>query len=429
MQGSRDNNDNKKLDVAKTAKKFKSNDDFAFKMSLVTIFISVLISFGIIFGMNSNLMPGNFKTKLSNILNKAGKVPGLSLLGVRQTILFVGVDSNGKHSDPFKSTRSDSIIVVSIDPITKTANAVSIPRDSKVFIPEGHGLDKINASHAFGGPDLLIKTIKDNFGIQVDHYVAIDYAGIKELVGAIGGIPINVEKRMHYTDRTAGLYIDLHPGYQVLDSNQAIGYLRFRHDAIGDIGRTQRQQQFMRSLALQLQNPKIITRIPELIQLSTKYIRTDMNFYQLSRLAATAKTINLNDVQTATLPGRPSRFGRISYWILDTEKSQEIIDRLIFRDDSAKKDSKLTVSLLYPISASERALSIRDTLQQSGFDVVCSRKTKKPKAEILSHSNYGTLEEARIIRSKVPELQKSQFTLSPDNYLCSESDLTIVLAQ
>src|SRR3989339_2031748 len=169
---------------------------------------------------------------------------------------------------------------------------------------------------------------------------------------------------MHYTDRAGGLYINLSPGYQVLDAKQAEGYLRFRHDAIGDIGRMRRQQWFVRGLVKKLQSPEVIVRIPQIIQVVSKYVRTDMNFYELSQFAAYAKSINLDDAQIATLPGKPSRFGRVSYWVLDTEKTQEIIDRLIFRESQDNKDSAYTVSILYPTGYEYRLNEVKAILEK-----------------------------------------------------------------
>ncbi|EKE04379.1 MAG: cell envelope-related transcriptional attenuator [uncultured bacterium] len=423
------NNYNKDNDyIVKKANKIKSSDNFVFVWSITAVLISVLISFGIVFATNTNWMPDNIKDKIEGLISGISDGPGIPLLGKKQNILLLGVDSNGNTVDPFKGARSDTVIILSIDPFSKTANALSIPRDSKVYLANHHGLDKINAAHAVGGPNLTIKTIEETFGMRIHHYIAIDYQGIKELVNAVGGVPLTVEKRMMYTDHSAGLRINLHPGYQTLDADQAEGYLRFRHDAVGDIGRVKRQQWFIRSLVKKLQSPDMIVKIPQIIQLASKYIRTDMNFYELSQLAAYTKSIDLDNVQTATLPGRPSKFGNVSYWILDTEKSQEIIDRLIYRESLNKRYEGLTVSLMHSTNSNADLEEIKNILKKSDYKVTCESSTRDPRTQIIAHTKYATLENAKYLKRKIPVLQDAHFSVITDNYPCGETDLTIVLS-
>jgi len=425
---------NKDNNIFKQPLKPKKKSNFTFIWSITTIVICILISFIILLAASASNIPvisdiSNFiQLKLSNVVGGVRLTPGLPFIGGKQNILLLGVDSNGENSDPFKGTRSDTIMVISIDPFSKSVNAISIPRDSKVYIADNHGLDKINSAHALGGPDLTMKTVKEMFGININHYIAVDYDCIRELVDAVGGVPVKVEKRMRYRDRAGHLNIDLYPGYQTLNANEAVGYIRYRHDAIGDIGRMQRQQWFVRGIVKKLQSPEIIAKVPQLIQLASKYIRTDMNFYDLSQLALFAKSIDFADIQTATLPGSPSNHGRVSYWLLESDKTQEIIDRLIYRNEMPKKNNELTVSLLYPRNYENRAAEMKSILTQAGYLVLCSRPTREAHTQILSHSSYATLSAAKIFRQTFPEFKNAQFILSPDNYMCGESDFTLVMS-
>lgn len=425
------NNDN---NIFKKPVKTKKSKNFAFIWSITTIAICILISFIILLAASASNIPvisdmSNFiQQKISNVIGGVRLTPGLPFIGGRQNILLLGVDSNGEKADPFKGTRSDTIMVLSIDPYTKSVNAISIPRDSKVYLADNNGLDKINSAHALGGPDLTIKTIKETFGINVNHYIAVDYNCVKELVQAVGGVTVKVEKRMRYRDRAGHLNIDLYPGYQTLNAEEAVGYLRYRHDAIGDIGRMQRQQWFVRGLVKKLQSPEIVAKIPQLIQLASKYIRTDMNFYDLTQLALFAKSVDFADVQIATLPGKPSSHGRVSYWLLEADKTQEIIDRLIYRTEIAKKNNEITVSLLYPSSYEGKVAEMKAALTEAGYLVICDRRTREPHTQILAHSSYATLSTAKIFRQTLPEFKKAQFAISPNNYLCGESDFTLVMS-
>ncbi|MEI7473226.1 MAG: LCP family protein [bacterium] len=403
----------------KKTKKINSNDKFTALWSLSAIGISLLISLAILLCTHPSWLPG--------LASKLPAGPSLPFLDNKQNILLLGVDSNGKNSDPFDHTRSDSIIVLSIDPFGKTVNALSIPRDSKVQIADNNGIDKINAAHAFGGPQLTIKTIQQTFGIKIDHYIAVNYDAIRELVTILGGVPINVEKRMRYRDRTAKLNIDLYPGRQVLNAEQAEGYLRFRHDAIGDIGRMQRQQWFVRGLVEKLQSPEIVTKIPQLIDALSKYVRTDMNIFDLTKLAGYAKQVDFSKVQSATLPGKPSNRGHISYWILDAEKTQEIIDRLIYKTD-AQITHPLTVSIVYAADKANEAALAKTAVEKAGFTVGCTNQNNFPHTQIMSHSAEASLKLATTFKKQIPSLEKAQFIISPNNYLCGKTDYTIVLS-
>lgn len=426
------NHSNVRPENIKKRKRVKSGSNFALVWSVTTILICIIISTIILLASSAAKIPvlssigAFFKEKIAGNVRIS---PGLPFIGGRQNILLLGVDSNGNQGDPFKGARSDTLIVLSIDPFSRTANALSIPRDSKVFIANNNGIDKINAAHSIGGPDLTKKTVEHSLGLRIDHYIAVDYSCIKELVNALGGVPVNVEKNMHYTDRSGNLYINLHPGYQVLNSKEAIGYIRFRHDAIGDIGRMKRQQWFVRGVVEKMQDPLVIPKIPQLVQVAAKYLRTDMNLYELTQLASFAKSINLADVQAAQLPGRPSRFGRISYWILDTDKTQNIIDRLIYRNDAIKKDTGITVSVLYTRDMETRAKEAKTLLEQAGYMVNCSSRTKDPHSQIIAHTDYAGISAARKFRSMIPELKSAQMMYSPDSLYCGESDFTLVIAK
>ncbi|GBF23601.1 transcriptional regulator [Candidatus Gastranaerophilus sp. (ex Termes propinquus)] len=155
----------------------------------------------------------------------------------RQNILVMGVDASDNPEDPFVGNRTDSMFVVSIAQYGKNVNIVSIPRDSKVYISGTTKPDKINHAFAKGGVNLAIKTVEDTFGIRIDHYIAISTDALVKFVDTIGGVPIYVEYDMKYQDRSQGLNIDIRKGQTVLDGKGAEAYLRYRKDALGDIGR------------------------------------------------------------------------------------------------------------------------------------------------------------------------------------------------
>lgn len=347
----------------------------------------------------------------------------------RQNILLLGVDSNGSNTDIWEGTRSDTIIVVNIDPKTHSIKAISIPRDSKVYLPDNKGVQKINSAHALGGINLVKKTLKETFGIKIDKYIIVHDDAVEKTVDALGGIPIYVEKRMYYNDYAGKLHIDLQKGNTVLNGKQAVGYLRYRKDGLGDIGRTQRQQWFMKSLFEKLHSPQVITKIPEVINVLNSHIKTDMSFYELSQYAAMARSIDKNKIEIATLPGAPNQKGYISYWILDPVKTQEVINRMIYRDKPNLEGVKFKGGIMYSPKREADAEAIKDKLNELGFEVNMLKITHLSHSKFVANKNKVTLDFYNWLEKKIPEIQNSQFIYDPTETFSVGSDFTVVLAE
>lgn len=346
----------------------------------------------------------------------------------RQNILLLGVDSNGSGTDIWEGTRSDTIIIVNIDPKTHSINAISIPRDSKVYLPDNKGVQKINSAHALGGINLVKKTLKETFGIKIDKYIIVHDEAVEKVVDALGGIPIYVEKPMRYHDYAGKLHIDLNKGDTVLNGKQAVGYLRYRKDGLGDIGRTQRQQWFMRSLFEKLHSPQVITKIPEVLNVCNTYIKTDMSFYELSQYAAFARSVDENKIEIATLPGAPNQRGYISYWILDPKKTQEVINRMIYRDKPTLDGTKFKAGIMYSPRKEEEALAIKEKLIELGFEVNMLKITHLSHTRFIANKNEVSIDFFNWLQKKMPELNNMQFIYDPTETFSVGSDFTLVLA-
>ena len=148
-------------------------------------------------------------------------------------ILLIGSDTRGEDS-----ARSDTIMIAQYHPEKKSYKLISIMRDTYVDIPN-HGKNKINAAFALGGPELLRKTIKENFGVDTTYYAIVDFEGFVHLIDEAfpKGVEINVEKAM-----SEYIEVPLKPGLQRLDGEHLLSYVRFRHDAMGDFDRVKRHK-------------------------------------------------------------------------------------------------------------------------------------------------------------------------------------------
>lgn len=231
----------------------------------------------------------------------------------KATIMIMGVDE--REGDV---GRSDTLMVATIDPVRNETSLLSIPRDTRVAIPR-NGYDKINAAYAYGGEKLTQRTVEDFLGVRIDHYVIINTHAFQKIVDAIGGIDIDVEKRMYYEDPwddDGGLIIDLRPGLQHMDGKTAVTYVRYR-DEEGDIGRVKRQQKFMRACVDAVTTPAILPRLPAIISSVIDSVKTDLSVRQMLEFIGTLKESQAKGLRTEMVPGRPLYIDEVSYWIPD----------------------------------------------------------------------------------------------------------------
>ncbi len=244
-----------------------------------------------------------------------------SPLGKSVHVMILGVDSRKEDTG-----RSDTLIVASVDPETKKAALLSVPRDTRVSI-DGHGEDKINHAFAFGGEKLSQSTVERFLGVPMDHYVSVDVKAFERIVDAIGGIDLDVEKRMHYEDPwddNGGLVIDLYPGEQHLDGEKAIQYVRYR-DGEGDIGRIGRQQKFMKAVLDKVISPEILPRLPKIVKEVASAVKTDMTPGEMLDFAKILKSVHDQGLTVDMVPGRPAYYQDISYWIPDIVGTRQLL--------------------------------------------------------------------------------------------------------
>lgn len=216
----------------------------------------------------------------------------------KTNILILGVDSRGESL-----SRTDTIMLAQYDRDNDTAKLASIMRDTYVNIP-GYGYNKINSAYFFGGPELLRKTIKENFNIEVQFYAIVDFQGFVQIVDTIApdGIKMNVEKRMVYQDGAGTININLYPGVQNLSGSQLLDYARFRNDSESDFGRVRRQQQVVGRVKDKLVSFTGIMKLPEALGRLTPYITTNMKSSKIATLAGDFILNPVDQINTMRIP-------------------------------------------------------------------------------------------------------------------------------
>jgi len=314
-------------------------------------------------------------------------------------ILVLGEDNTSKLRNNHRGL-SDTIMVAAVDLDQKTVRAISIPRDSRVEIP-GHGFCKINSANVYGGPELVREVVQSVIGVPIDYYIMTDIAGLKNIVDLVGGVGIEVEKDMHYTDRRGGLYINLKKGYRHLNGEQALGYVRFRHDALGDITRMERQQKFLRALARQIVAPSNWSRLNQIVNevYSKGYVQTDMNGRDMLELVRLARDVPQEKVETATAPGAPQNINGASYFIINEEELARLV-RVMLEE---LPENVAKVEVLNGSGVAGLGRDAADQLELSGYIVMSVGNADSQNYEntqILVHrSHKGEIEIARLIGS------------------------------
>jgi polyisoprenyl-teichoic acid--peptidoglycan teichoic acid transferase len=264
---------------------------------------SLLLAIGI--GLGSGLL---LAAPLSQLLSDVGSGrnpaitnPFAAWSGItNQDILLLGTDVGGGNTDVIASLRVDGGIT----------RITQVPRDTYIEA-EGYGPHKINALYSLGGTDLLKGELSRKLGRPITHHVVVNLSAIRSMADALGGIEVDVPKRMVYSDRSQGLYIDLQPGPQTLKGRDLEGFLRFRHDEMGDIGRLERQQLALQALFRKLTRPEHLVRLPVLLAAAGKNLKTDLGPMELGGLITAMGTTQL---ETKRLGGRPFYRNDISYW-------------------------------------------------------------------------------------------------------------------
>ncbi len=248
---------------------------------------------------------------------------------------------------------SDTLLLLRFDPENQRLVVLSIPRDTLTFIP-GRGDAKINEANALGGPALTAETLSELLGgIPIDRYLRINVQGVTKLIDALGGVTVYVPQDLKYRDDSQRLNIDLQAGPQHLDGETAMDFLRFRYDALGDIGRVQRQQALLRALVEQTLKPETLTRIPQIVQVTQESLDTNLSLQELGQLAGFMSQLPRSRMQMLMLPGYFNNDGQDagnpSYWLprygqIPTLVNQHFRDEPI-HDFEARRPQQLRIAI------------------------------------------------------------------------------------
>ncbi|MDK0843677.1 LCP family protein [Clostridium perfringens] len=207
-----------------------------------------------------------------------------------KNIALFGIDAPKE-----KVGRSDAIMILTLDEEHKVMKLTSIMRDSYVDIP-GHGDDKITHAYAFGGPELAMKTLNENFKVNVEDFMAVNFTSLPEIIDKLGGVKINIipEEIHHIPGITS-------PGQQVLNGEEALAYSRIRYATGGDYKRTERQRVVLEAVFEKLKSTPT-KEYPSLIDDFLPYIETNMSSMDMIKLATDVAPLVKGNLETARFP-------------------------------------------------------------------------------------------------------------------------------
>ena len=232
----------------------------------------------------------------------ANPFAGWSGFGAREVVVL-GRDRTGNNTDVIFTVRVDGT----------TTTITQIPRDSYIDA-EGFGGMKLNALMAYGGVEAVERELSRLMNRPIRHHIVVRLDAIETLANLVGGIEVDVPKRLYYVDRSQNLVIDLQPGPQLLKGKDLEGFLRWRNDGRGDFGRLERQQLALKGLFEQMKQPQNLIRLPALITAAGQALETDLGPMELGGLITAMGTTDLN---ASSLNAVPFNADGISY--LDTE--------------------------------------------------------------------------------------------------------------
>jgi len=261
-----------------------------------------------------------------------GKAPNIDNINV----LLLGSDSRGE-----KHARTDSIMIAHYNGKTNTPKVVSIMRDTYVDIP-GHGKNKINAAYAFGGPELLRQTIKENFDIDIQYYAIVDFKGFEKMVDIVApdGIEVDIPYKMSH-----GLGLTLYPGKQKLHGKELLGYVRFRHDRESDFGRVRRQQEVIGKLKEEAISVSSIVKLPKLLGTMDPYLDSNVPNMTLLSIGTDFVTKQAGKIESLRIPvdgsyedARYENAGSVLK--IDLDKNKEAMQDFLSQKSSDQKTNK-----------------------------------------------------------------------------------------
>lgn len=409
----------------KVRKKSKKKSHFFRKFLLLLLIIILIIAGYFTFGTIKN--GGGIKGFLSTVLGESKEdIENLDSI----SFLILGSSQN----------LTDTIMVAKYNPQTQKAYLVSIPRDTFVGDSKNSATagDKVNSLYQGKYPEKTLAAVNKITGLNIKNYVVVDTEALKALVDAIGGVYFDVPIDMKYTDKKQDLYIDLKKGYQLLDGNKAEQVVRFRHNQDGttysaeygdnDMGRMKTQRNFLKAIIKKTLSLGNITKIKEFLDISKKYVKTNMSFDLLKKYIPCAVNFDIDNLETGSLPGSPEKCNKVWLFVHNSKKVTEYFNELnqnLLGDSNSEKEdvSEIKIELLNGSGKSSNLTKITKLLKDSGYVVSKVGNTNSTsKTSIINKNNVSN----KVLNNIKEIIGAGNITTTTSE---SQVDLTIIIGK
>ncbi|MBU4239967.1 MAG: LCP family protein, partial [Actinobacteria bacterium] len=378
---------------------------------------------------------GEEKGKVEEALAQISPDPNQSI-----NTLVIGSDA-GSNKGETGWCRSDVMMLACLQERDKKAVVISIPRDTRVKLP-GQGTEKINAAHSYGGPSAAINAVKELLGIDVHHYVSMNFEGFEKIINAIGGVPIHLNKPIN--DPHAGR---LPAGDLNLDGEQALIIVRSRKLPGGDIDRIKSQQAFLKALFNKAETMRNVWKAKQLVDIVAATCQMDFTVAELETLTEELSGFPITDIQFVTVPGTPKNIGGASYYVADeeevaklavevkanTEVSAELMAEMQPTDSESRgrveevfgPNADVITVLSGGRSSTAAAPIVAEELRLFGHYKVFEGNAKRAHQNTTLYYRQEAKEACEGIKQSIPELADAQMVM--DDTVATEYNSPVVL--
>ena len=380
----------------KKKKRFNKGNDGTNKfekiiLGVISIFLTFTV-FSIISGFIALMEVGS--QSMPKASNPSGNKP--------VNILLLGMDIGDPNQEDNKDIkRTDTIMVVNYNPETDKITTVSVPRDT--LIQNNGNSVKINSAFAIGGYSRIKTEVEGLLNVNINYIVKVDYDAFVDIIDAIGGVKMKIERNMIYDDEGQNLHINFKAGETVkLDGQKAQEFFRWRKNndgsgfANGDLDRIQNQQKFIAKVIDKCTNPLIVFRIPKIMSAIGNNVETNMSPFSIIKYGLKFMGVSNNDISMLTAAGTPKTINGQSFLVFDKNSNKDIISQLASSEVSSQSENGISrenikIKILNATKINGLASELKINMNNLGYTKIDTGNTELSDKTVILSNNKNML--------------------------------------
>ncbi|MDU5721261.1 MAG: LCP family protein [Clostridium butyricum] len=380
----------------KKKKRFNKGNDGTNKfekiiLGVISLFLTFTV-FSIISGFIALMEVGS--QSMPKASNPSGNKP--------VNILLLGMDIGDPNQEDNKDIkRTDTIIVVNYNPETDKITTVSVPRDT--LIQNNGNSVKINSAFAIGGYSRIKTEVEGLLNVNINYIVKVDYDAFVDIIDAIGGVKMKIERNMIYDDEGQNLHINFKAGETVkLDGQKAQEFFRWRKNndgsgfANGDLDRIQNQQKFIAKVIDKCTNPLIVFRIPKIMSAIGNNVETNMSPFSIIKYGLKFMGVSNNDISMLTAAGTPKTINGQSFLVFDKNSNKDIISQLASSEVSSQSENGISrenikIKILNATKINGLASELKINMNNLGYTKIDTGNTELSDKTVILSNNKNML--------------------------------------